>query len=272
DVGGTDRDRTYACDGVFPSPYRGGGTLVIAGTEVAFNGRRITMQACLGADARSFVTQSERGADVLLVMSTSIGVSLLAESAYERYRQAKVNAPTPPPALATLPEADGFLPSGRVVGRAAVIDRIVLVARASSSPRAPCRQFYAHHLIAERDCDRSDDCPCEGGDRFCAVPANVDLTPAAGLPVLVVSDDNSTLQALRTELRPDQPEVDGILGTSALRDLEVDVDYPNNRVLARCTSAACITRPAIDERADRPQIRGCLEGQPGFTAVTPRAR
>jgi hypothetical protein len=43
DIGGSDTDRTYACDAVFPSPYRGGGTLIVAGTEVPFAGRRATV-------------------------------------------------------------------------------------------------------------------------------------------------------------------------------------------------------------------------------------
>ena len=38
--------------------------------------------------------------------------------------------------------------------------------------------------------------------------------------VLVVSDDEPTLQSLRTELRPDQPEVDGITS-------ELKADCPN---------------------------------------------
>ena len=87
------------------------------------------------------------------------------------------------------------------------------------------------------------------------MPAIVELAPAAGLDVLVISDANPTLQALRTELRPDQPEVDGILGTNALRDLELDVDYPHNRA-ARALhrtdgSAGCVTRPALSESRDR---------------------
>jgi hypothetical protein len=75
--------------------------------------------------------------------------------------------------------------------------------------------------------------------------------------MLVIADDESILQSLRTELRPDQPEIDGILGTSALRDVELDVDYPHNRVLVRCTTSSCEVRPAIDEREDRETVARC---------------
>jgi hypothetical protein len=193
---------------------------------------------------------------------------VLGETAYERYRQALLlrtpPLPSPPPRLEDLPEASVFLPSGQVFGRRASIDRLALAAASSSSPRAPCRQAYAHRLLLERDCRPGDDCPCEGGDAFCPVPAIVELEPPGGLEVLVVPDGDATLQALRAELRPDQPEVDGILGADALQAAEIDIDYPHNRVLMRCTSPspACEARPALSELADRTQACNCIAGCP----------
>jgi hypothetical protein len=264
DIGGDDRDRTFVCDAVFPSPYRGGGTLVIADTEVGFGGRRVTLQACLGADpARE--TQSARGSDALLLMSTGIGVSLLGRTAYERYRQAILlrSPPEPPPEHDALPEAEAFLPSGLVAGRRATIDRLALAAASSSSPRAPCRQVYAHHVVADYQAAAEGDHPCARG-AFCSVPAVVELAPPGGIEVLVVPDDNATLQALRAELRPDQPEVDGILGADALALAEIDIDYPHNRVLMRCPSPStdCVTRPALAEAADRTQVQNCIGPPP----------
>ncbi len=88
------------------------------------------------------------------------------------------------------------------------------------------------------------------------MPAVVEV--ATAIDVLIVPDSDPSLQALRTELRPDQAEVDGILGTDAIRTLELDIDYPNDRVLARCTAASCQTRPALALASDRTQVRGCL--------------
>ena len=291
DVGGDDRDRTFVCDSVFPSPYRGGGTLIIANTEVPFGGRRITLQACLGADldpdpvpapdpdpepnTQGPLVQSARGGDALLVMSTGIGISLLGKTAYQRYRQSLLlrqqysrripPPPPPPPPLEALPDGSAYLPSGLVFGKLGTIDRIALAAASSSSPRAPCRQAYAHRLLTEhKRCQPGDDCPCADGKEFCSVPAVVELQPTSGLQVLVVSDDNPTLQALRAELRPDQPEVDGILGADALRLAEVDIDYPHNRLLTRCTSPepACVARPALASEDDLTQVRQCLGLEP----------
>jgi hypothetical protein len=281
DVGGDERDRTFACDAVFSSPYRGGGTLLIAGTEVPFGGRRVTLQTCLGADpdpapivtgsppVAEALPQTARGGDALLVMSTGIGITLISEPAYERYRQASLlqakllrrsAPPTEPPPLDELPDASAFLPSGQVFGRRALLDRLTLTAAASSSSRAPCRQAYAHHLLLEGDCSPDEpDCPCTSGS-FCSVPAVVELVPPGGFEVLVVPDGDATLQALRAELRPDQPEVDGILGADMLRFAEIDVDYPHDRVLMRCTAPAseCQTRPALAAAADRTQVGQCI--------------
>ena len=258
DIGGDTHHRTYACDAVFPSPYRGGGTLIIAGTELAFGGRRIAIQACLGADPDPLKPQGQRGADALLVMSTGVGVTILGETAYARYRVAHPTAP----ALSALPQTTINLPSGPITGNLTTLDTLALVASSSSSPRAACRQVYGSHLILQRDCVLGDDCPCEDGDVFCSQPAIVELRPPTGLEVLIVNDANPTLQALRTELRPDQAEVDGILGTNALRTAEIDVDYPHNRMLARCSGDGCIARPELQGRTDRVQIQGCLGPNP----------
>jgi hypothetical protein len=257
DVGGKDRGRTLSCEAVFDSPYRGGGTLVFPSTELAFGNRRITLQACLGP-APDAPVQGQRGADALLVMSTGIGTSIIDETAYERYRGAHLADLVPE--LASLPIDAVFLPSGRVSGRRANLRALTLVAASTSNALAPCRQVYAHHLLAKANCSDSDDCPCENGKDFCAVPAMLELTPPSGVDVLVVPDTEPTLQALRTELRPDQPEVDGLIGTDVLRAAELDVDYPHDRLLARCPGDSCRVRAQLAQEDDRCQVNRCIKG------------
>ncbi len=255
DIAGDDENRGIQCDAVYRSPYRGGGTLVIANTELGFSGRRITMPTCLGANPDPLLPQSARGSDALMLVSTGIGPSLLGEAAYQRYRVVDPTAPE----LSALPTGTVFLASGAIDGRLASIPNLAMVARSGSTPRAPCRHVFAHHLLLERNCVVGDDCPCENGDKFCPLPSFVELVPPAGIPVLVIPDDNSTLQALRAELRPNQPEVDGILGTSALAAIELDVDYPHDRVLARCTTDDCTMRAALPEEGDRARVERCLD-------------
>lgn len=259
DIAGSDLRRARSCDAVLDSPFRGGGTLVLGGTEITFTNRRVAIDACIAPRPARLLAQSARGTNALFVLSTAVGPSLLTATAYERYRELDPAAPT----TDALPPATVYLPSGPVTGGLAALPSIALVGNSSSNRRAPCRQMWASHLLAERDCRLGDDCPCTEGV-FCGVPAIVELAPPSGISVLVVPDDNETLQALRTELRPDRPEVDGILGTDALEALELDIDYGHDRLLARCVDrSACGARPALADRAARSYVNGCLGDMPG---------
>jgi hypothetical protein len=267
DIAGGETARTRSCDAVMPAPFRGGGTLLVGGTEVSFPNRRIALDVCLAPDPDEQLAQSARGADALFVLSTGIGISILDETAYARYAQVNPAAP----ALAGLPVATVDLPLGPTTGhvttiepRAAGLPALALVAKSASFPRAACRQVYANHLLVARDCTPTEqDCPCSDDDLSCSAPAIVELSPTGGIPVLVVSDEDANLQALRTELRPDQPEVDGILGTSALRTLELDIDFAHDRLLGRCSDPSCTTRPELSDGVYRPTVQHCLASPVG---------
>ena len=254
DVAGSEIHRSRSCDAVLPGPFRGGGTLVLGGTEIPFANWRIAMDVCLDPNPDPLLVQSARGVDALLVLSTALGTSILNETTYAKLR---VLDPGAPP-LELLPMSTVFLPSGPVEGRLTLVHGLALVGNSSSDPRAPCRQMYAHHFLAKRDCEGGDtDCPCIG-ETFCAVPALVTIAPPTYVSVLIVPDDNATLQALRAELRPDRPEVDGILGTEALQTLELDIDYAHDRLLARCVDrGGCQARPELDAPAARAYVNGC---------------
>lgn len=274
DVAGNDKGRSLDCDAVFDSPYRGGGTLVFPTTELAFGNRRITLQACLGQDpdpgpTPDITTLNQHGADALVVVSTSIGISILGAAAYQRYLNAHPeDTPSAPPPMESV-----YLPSGIVTGQHVTIKRLALVATSTSNALSPCRQIYAHRLLTtytltDAACTIDPktgisprDCPCKDGKLFCAVPAILELTPPTGIDLLVVPDTDSTLQALRAELRPDQPEVDGILGADVLRSAEIDVDYPHDRLLARCPDPSCLARPQLakdPQESDLCQINRCI--------------
>ena len=276
-IAGSEPSRTYTCDGVFPAPYRGGGQAIIGGTEVPFNPSRVTIDVCLAPDPNPAILQSQRGVDALFVASTAIGVSLIDRSAYARYRLLVTTAPDPD----SLPDDSVLLPSGPIIGKRANIGTLDFAGQSTSNPRSPCRQAYASRLMIEHNCVPGNDCPCISTDRdngtYCGVPAVVELAPPAGFDVLIIDDNEPVLQALRAELRPAQPEVDGILGTSALRYIEVDLDQPNNRMLMRCQNisdkSTCAVRPEIlneppkesvlssdaqSEADHRKQIAGCI--------------
>jgi hypothetical protein len=256
DIAGDDVRRSEACDAVLPQPFRGGGTLILGGAEVSFSNRRIAIDTCLAPDPNPLLPQRDRGVDALLVLSTAIGTSLLNEAAYTRYLELH---PTELP-IEMLPEATVLLPSGPISGRLTSLPSLALVGNLSSNPRAPCRQVYASHALEEADCTPSGDCPCEDGNVFCAAPAIIELAPTGRIPFLIVSNSDPTLQALRTELRPDRPEVDGILGTAALAALELDIDYAHDRLLGRCVDlTTCGARAQLgSNRETRDYVTACL--------------
>jgi hypothetical protein len=263
DIPGTEAHRTEICDAVYPTPFRGGGTLEIDGTELDFGSFRPSLQTCL-VPAPDAATQSIRGTDALLVASTGVGPTLLAESAYERFRDEQMLASgAAPPDYPFLPMATVTLSTGPVTGFLTTMPSLALVASTVTAPRSPCRQVYASHLLEKQDCDLGSgfDCPCTAGSgTFCTVPAVTELVPSGGIDVLVISDDDPVLQALRTELAPDQADVDGILGTEAMVAPVIDADYPNNRMLMRCArgTPGCTVRPELDEQSFRTQMAGCV--------------
>jgi len=282
DIPGADSDRSDACDAVFAQPFRGGGTLLIGGTELPYVGRRIAISACAaprfpaspplpdedleaalragGRGPRLGLPPRERGVDLLLVASTSVGVTLIAESAYDRYALAEGL-----PLSATLPRTGGVtLQSGRIEGRPTTLSSLALVGKASE--RGACGDVYAHRYltydVVRSKCQPADrNCPCD--DLPCGAPAVVELPTA--VDVLIISDAEPLLLGLRTELRPDEAEVDGVIGTQLLARMSFDIDYPNNRLLARCAGPAdgtsCLTRPEYPnpDRLDR--IVRCLANQ-----------
>jgi hypothetical protein len=265
DIAGDDSNRGLSCDAVLPQAFRGGGTMLVGGTEVAFANWRIPIDTCIAPNPDAS-TQDQRGANMLLVLSTAVGVTIFDESAYERYRQVVTSAPD----VSTLPDASVLLPSGVITGKQTTIGSLALVGNSSANPRSPCRQVYAHHLLTKGDCVAGDDCPCHSATTdtptFCAVPAIIELNPPTPIDVLVVSDADPTLQALRAELRPDEPEADGILGANVLSALELDLDYPHDRALGRCVAkapcldnpGACCARPALSGEDRRISVHDCL--------------
>jgi hypothetical protein len=255
DVAGDNEARGRACDVVVRSPFYGGGTLRVGDTEVGFAGTRIALGVCLSPDPTA-AEAGDRGVDAALVLSTGIGLSIIGRARYEAWAAA-----TGGPAHDALPPATALLPSGPIEGRLGRIDRIA-IAGTSTAARGPCREVFSHHLLLARDCvpEDGEDCPCTGGDAFCDVDGIAELTPTDPIEVVVVSDEHPLLQALRSELRPDQPEVDGILGMNALAATAFDVDYPNTRLLLRCVAAGCVARPAI--KRVRVPVATCIDAAP----------
>ncbi len=269
DTAGTTSERTAACDAVFDSPFAGGGTLLIAGSEVRFGAWRPTLGVCLHHETiipPSEVEESmpgtsvaEVGTDTQLAISTALGPTLLTAEAYLRY-----TADTELPAVEDLPVRTFHLPSGEVQGRLATIPFMALTGDvgADSDGRGPCRELYANaRMRIFRSCENSAvDCPCSESRQSCKAAAAVELSH--DIEVLIVDSGLPLLQALRDELRPAVPELDGVLGTQALEHLQAEFDFPNKRILMRCVDLQdCTTRPQVRSQTTLAGLDECREAE-----------
>src|SRR5262249_21658154 len=139
---GADDLRDKQCDARFPSPFRGGGTLVLGGADVDFSGRRIAIGTCLAPTTPE--SAKATGTDALFVMSTGIGPSLLGATAYARFCERHGCNPDP----STLPQTMVLLPSGPVTGGSTSIGSLTLVANPGGTSRGPCGDLYANYCLA----------------------------------------------------------------------------------------------------------------------------
>ncbi len=260
---GNDNDRTKLCDAVFDRPFAGGGTLVVANGEVEYSANRPALGACLDlSNPISETPARERGADTLLVVSTGIGPSILSQSAYQRYAST-VGAQD----LGELPDAILHIASGPVGAKRGEIGNISLLGEvgSDSQKRGPCRELFANRVLANDGCALGSiplaECPCPNNLTFCRASGVMILE--GPIEVAVLPDEHPLLQSLRVELRPEFPEVDGILGASALAPTRLDLDYPNLRIVGRCSGeVGCLTRPQITRRSELEDVRACLESDP----------
>ena len=260
---GTEAELSNECHAVMGGVFAGGGTLLVDGTEVSFPGRRPVIGACL--DVADAPVDEERGTDAVMLVATGTGVSVLSESAYDRYARA-----SGAPALSALPAAVLHLASGPAEVRMAEVGRMALVGRLTEegSERGSCRELHLNRLMSENACEDPASgvarCPCPDGDTFCRTAAAIELD--GPLQVAVVADSHPLLQSLRDELRPEQAEVDGLIGTAALAPLRVELDYPNGRLVMRCRAGGCATRPAVRSRASVALLDRCQAAEEDFGA------
>ncbi len=276
DIAGSSAEHCVGGAAVLPTPLAGGATLLIEGGESAFGATRVPLRACLAYapsaadDLASLTTPS--GTDALLLLATGLGPSVLTESAYTRYRLGTERDEAVPDATPyeLLPVGILQLPSGPTEARLASVPRLSLVGRVNPG-RGPCDERRASRIMRARgSCRRADpiaapdldptldfgpECPCLDGDLECKAGASVSLDPEQPLAVAILPDEHPVIQALRAELRPEQSEIDGLLGLTALRGTQFTVDYPHQRMLFRCADAPTTCLAVTGDRHPGPNAR-----------------
>lgn len=214
----------------------------------------------------------------LFLISTGLPISLVSESFHTRYLAACTALGIACETALGAPETL-HIASGPITVRRTTITGLALVSEYSDE-RGPCQELYTNAFMLrcsdlpptmDWDCcgdsksERRDGCrdstellcPCEpkeGEGRRTLCRSGAVAAVDHVVPVAVLPDTHPLLQALRDEIRPALPELDGILAPSALASLEIDVDYPNNRMIVRDPSpveqqdagpSVYATRPAV---------------------------
>jgi len=196
---------------------------------------------CKSSDAMTYAG----GKNLSLLLATGVGPVVLAESAWQRILPSVPSAPAPVAGPLWMATAAGGPAATPPQAGWTTIPRLALVNQeaATNDDAGPCvdlararrleRVSYAQAAGAAggTDCTPLD-------QSLCAEPCDMDprdpgkaLNSAAyievggDLAVAIVADDDPLLQGLRADIRPEGPEIDGIIGAGALQHTRVELDY-----------------------------------------------
>jgi hypothetical protein len=210
------------------------------GAPQAFDREAALAARCCPGDERGLAS----GVDLSLLLSTGVGPLVLSRSAWTRL-SSQLAAP-PATMSGTLAVPTSKLPIAAewtTLPRLALIDRqadpsvdpgpCVELGRARRLEQVDVAQARnADHAVCALPCDQ------DGHDRAQDSAAYLEL--AGALPVAVIADGEPILQTARTEIRPDGPEVDGILGAGVLVNARVELDYRSQpaRAIFSCEASA----------------------------------
>ncbi|MCS6916043.1 MAG: hypothetical protein RMK29_03750 [Myxococcales bacterium] len=237
------------------------------------------------------------GVSVRLLLSTALPGLVLSQSAFARLRgQSEAEALLTTPAVALQmpghpPELAHRVTLGRAGGTAlALVSRERHLSPCEELARSRRQRFGLPRLASEgclqgcmqaaclvnlgrdpaqqpRRCGFGGVSPELACDDLRAPVASVIEIDGPLSEVLVVADSARLLQAVNADLRSSSAQVDGVIGVALLERLELEIDYPAQRIAAhcRCGSTGCrayrrFTYLAADECAPRDLL--CLPEEP----------
>jgi hypothetical protein len=215
---------------------------------------------CKEMDAARLAT----GVDLALVLDTGIGPLVLGQAAWTRVAAKLATAPammSGPLRIATWP--DPIAASWSTLPRFALVD---LEAGGATDP-GPCVELGRARRVEQVSFQTvmglaPDACtqPCDNDprepDKSQNSAAYLELTDQ--IPVAVIADEEPYLQGLRFDVRPEGPEVDGIVGAGALGRSRVEIDYLSGpaRAVFSCEPEAPRTECRAAARCPRLPDRG----------------
>lgn len=225
------------------------------------------------------LSQQATGTDLSLVLATGVGPLVLSQSAWNRLAMTAAQTTTPLPALVPgpalpIPSLPQAIPADQV--QWSTLPRLALVdqeADDATNP-GPCVELgrarrlewvESHQAPAD---GHLPECPqlCDTDPRDAGKAQNsaAYLEVGGDIAVAVVPDGNPFLQGLRAEIRPEGPEVDGLIGAGALAHTTLELDYKGtpSRALFACAEGAdqalCWTRPRCPRLSNPGDQRSCF--------------
>lgn len=223
---------------------------------VALPATRVVLRAC--AEPRVFSTAEPRelccergdeiiratGVDLSLVLATGAGPMVLSQSAWRRIATNLSLRGNPPPDLAA-PEplymASWPTPIPAQWSRLSRFALVDLEAGTANDP-GPCVELSRARRIEWVVKAQSDAAKSEATTAACVQVCDTDRAETdkaqnsaayvelgGTIPVAVVSDTELFLQALRFDIRPEGPEVDGLVGAGALGGARLELDYRSDQ-------------------------------------------
>jgi hypothetical protein len=219
------------------------------------------------------------GTPLALLLATGVGPLVLSERAWTRLM------------AGLLPSVPDVVPDGKLFV-ASVKDplavswstlpstaHLVLVnqeASAAADP-GPCVELARSRRIewvAYRQQGTPDTAvcvqPCDTDpnetDKAQSSAAYVEIGAEAGseIPVAILKDGDPYLEGLRADIRPEGPEIDGIIGAGVLAHTRVEIDYRSsaNRAIFSCDGSAdrsvCRAGPRCPRLPDNTQVHTCF--------------
>ncbi len=231
---------------------------------------------CTAADARAQAT----GADLSLLVDTGVAPLVLAASAWTRV-VANAAEQTPPvvlpPVTASLAPSPTPLhvatwPAPVQVLLWATIPRYALVnleAGTNNNP-GPCVELGRSRrteIVSYAAAKAEEGEPLSTEQHICGAPCDLDpnqsgeaqnsaayLEIGGNVPVAVVADDDPFLQSLRFDVLPEGPELDGLVGATALGFARVELDYLSSPGRAVFSCEAGIPHSSCWAAARCPQL------------------
>jgi hypothetical protein len=191
------------------------------------------------------------GADLSLLLATGVGPMVLSQSAWARVSALLQT----PPAMTSAPLLVATWPTP-IAATWTTMPRYALVDGfdpPSTGDEGPCVDLGRARRIEWTEAQIASTGQAQPAVGACVQPCDTDpsqtgesLNSAAyielggAIPVAVVDDAEPFLQALRFDIRPEGPDIDGLVGAAALGAARVELDYINDtpRAIFSCEQAA----------------------------------